>query len=356
MSRESARASKGELLHMKGNTVGLVGLFEEHMIQEIRRALPDEFELCEITSKDQTALLAEINYMITRLMVIDRQVIEAASQLELIQRWGVGYDKVDVDAATERGIPVMIAAGVNSVSVAEHTVLLMLAVLRNLSLADRLVRDGFWNCPQVTAGAMTLQGKTVGLLGFGHIARSVAEKVRAFGAEVNYYDVVRCGAQIEEQYGVSYVSFDQLISGSDIISLHLPLIPQTTLLVDANVIGRMRPNAVLINTSRGKIVDEQALAEALSQGRLRGAGLDTLFDEPPSPHNRLLQLDNVICTPHIGGTTQDNDYYCAQHCMKNILAVRERLRLNREDLVNPQFVQGRRGFDRSDNGSITAAG
>ena len=322
---------------MAKKILGLVGRFDNNMIREVTRLLPNQFELELISPEDDHSKLRNIHYMITRQMLIDREVISAAPKLEVIQRWGSGYDKVDVAWATERGIPVLIAAGVNAVSVSEHAVLLMLAVLRRITLADRSVHRGTWLIPDILEQARTLSGKTVGLVGFGNIARLVAEKVNVFGAKVQYYDLVRGTARQEQDLRASYVSLDTLMRTSDIVSIHVPLTAQTDGLIGEEEIGRMKPEAVLINTARGKIVVEQALADALEENRLSGAGIDTFENEPVKSGNRLLTFENVICTPHIGGSTLDNHAFCARHCMNNLMDALEGREFSKRDLVNPEY-------------------
>ena len=319
-------------------TIGLVGRFEENMVEAVRAVLPEDFSLVSIESPEQREALGQIDYMITRMMRIDQGVIDSAARLKLIQRWGVGYDKVDVTYATQKGIPVAISAGVNAASVSEHAVLLMLAVLRRLVEADGAVHQGLWADKSVLKNAGTIRGRTVGLLGFGNIAHMVAEKVSAFGARVQYYDVVRADPAVEERLHASYVPFEELMATSDIVSVHIPLLPQTTGMVDEKAIARMKPGTILINTARGGIVDEDALARALEEGRLRGAGLDTFAQEPPAADSPLLRLKTVIATPHIGGTTDDNNTVCAQHCVENIAAVDAGRPLPPRDLINPEYA------------------
>ena len=309
------------------------------MVKAVQQVLPEGFSLSIIESPEQREELGRIDYMITRMMRIDQDVMEHAPRLKLIQRWGVGYDKVDVACATRRKIPVAISAGVNAVSVSEHAVLLMLAVLRKLIEADRAVHEGRWAEKSVLEGAGTLHGRTVGLLGFGNIARLVAEKVHAFGAAVQYYDVVRADPELEKRLHAEYTSFETLMSTSDILSIHLPLLPQTEGMVDAAALSLMRPGSILINTARGRIVEEEALIQALREGRLRGAGLDTLAQEPPAADSPLLQMRNVVVTPHIGGTTEDNNVVCARHCVDNIAAVEAGRPLPPRDFVNPECLQ-----------------
>ena len=176
-------------------------------------------------------------------------------------------------AAAKRGIPVAITAGSNAVPVAEHTLLLMLAVSKRLPHVDHSLRQGRWLKSEIRAVTYQLNGKTVGLVGFGNIGREVAKRVRAFNAQILYYDKVRPSAQVEEQLGATFCPLDDLLARADIISIHVPLLPETTRLIDKRAFSLMKPSAILINASRGGVVDEGALVEALKSNRLRGAGI-----------------------------------------------------------------------------------
>jgi len=279
--------------------------------------------------------------MITRLFKIDKELIESCPKLSLIQRWGAGYDKVDVAFATERGIAVALAAGSNASAVSELAVLLMLAVYRRLVEADRSVHSGKWQTEGLLGDAMQIQGKTVGMLGFGTIARLTAKKVLAFGATVQYYDIA--GA-FPEDYGMAeaqYVSLEQLLKTSDIVSVHVPLSDATRNLIGRRQLECMKPGAILINTARGGIIDEDALADLLTAGHLRGAGLDTFATEPIDLKNRLLEIPTVICTPHLGGLAIEVNEICARHCYRNILNFYEHGEINARDLVNPEYKHRR---------------
>jgi phosphoglycerate dehydrogenase-like enzyme len=184
----------------------------------------------------------------------------------------------------------------------------MLAVYRKLVTFHQNVVAGHWHqgIPR-TVDIFELEGKTVGLVGLGNIGRQVARRVKAFDAQVIYYDTVRRSPQEEEEeLGVRYAPLDTLLATADIVSLHVPLNESTRHMIDAQALGRMKPTAILINTCRGEVIEERGLIEALQQGRILGAGLDTQAKEPPDPHNPLLALPNVTLTPHSAGPTVDS--------------------------------------------------
>lgn len=225
----------------------------------------------------------------------------ASSALRVIARFGVGYDAIDVAAATERGIAVTITPGTNQVSAAEHTLALLLGVMRGLPGRDHTVRDGSWVRPPLHR----LAGKTVALLGLGRIGKEVVPRIKAFGVHLVAYDP-QPDLAFMHQHSVRLVSFNEALSTADIISLHLPCTASTTHIINRETLAQMRPGAILINTARGGLVDEEALADALESGHLWGAGLDAFVTEPPKLDNRLLQLPNVLLTPHTAGLDYDS--------------------------------------------------
>lgn len=239
--------------------------------------------------------LAGIDAMLAGMEPLSARVLDTCS-LKVIARFGVGYDAIDVPAATERGIAVTITPGTNQISVAEHTLTLILGVLRGLPGRDRTVRDGTWVRPPLHR----LAGKTLALLGLGRIGKEVVPRAQALGVHVIAFDPLPDHAFIQ-QHGVELVSFDEALSTADIVSLHLPSTPETTHIINRETLGKMRKGSVLINTARGGLVDEAALADALESGHLWGAGLDAFATEPPKPDNRLLHLPNVLLTPHTAG-------------------------------------------------------
>jgi D-3-phosphoglycerate dehydrogenase / 2-oxoglutarate reductase len=230
-----------------------------------------------------------------------RAVMESASQLKIIAKHGAGVDSVDLAAAAERGIAVMTAGAANADAVAELSLSLMLALSRELPRLDRGIKNGAWQRPQHQG--REFRGRLVGILGYGEIGRRVARLATAFGAQV----IVHSRSDITDSGGAQMESdLDALLRRADILSLHCPLTPQTRGIIGRTQLQSMPAGALLINTARGALVDEDALVEALRSGHLGGAGLDTFATEPPDPGHPLLKLDNVICTPHIAGATRES--------------------------------------------------
>ena len=271
---------------------------------------------------ERVARAREADFILCSWTPVSGQVIEAAPRLKLIQKYGIGVDKIDLAAAARRGIPVGIAAGVSAVAVAETAITLMLAVYRRLCLAHNSLRAGQWLKWELRTGCYELWQKTVGLLGAGHIGRAVAKRLsHGFECRVLYYDVSRLPQETEAALGMTYAPLDELLRQSDIVSLHLPLLPETRGLMDAKRFALMKPTAVLINTARGGVVDEPALIEALRNGTIAAAGLDVFAKEPPDRDNPLLQMENVVATPHNGGGTVDTMIRIFGHAFDNILRV-----------------------------------
>lgn len=227
---------------------------------------------------------------------ITAELLDLAPDLRAIARTGVGYDAVDVAAATARRIPVIITPGTNHESVAEHALGLLLGLTRNLVNNDRLIRSGGWNRNLVHP----LRGKTLGLVGLGRIGRAVAMRAQAFGMRVVAFDP-RADDAADALPGVTRMAFLDLLDAADVVSLHLPLTPETDGVFGRDTLARMKAGAYLINTSRGGLVVEADLYESLNSGHLAGAGLDVLGSEPPEPGNPLLTLPNVIVSPHVAG-------------------------------------------------------
>ncbi|WP_245835846.1 2-hydroxyacid dehydrogenase [Mycobacterium rhizamassiliense] len=241
---------------------------------------------------------AEVLWHVLRPLSADD--LDRGTRLRLVQKLGAGVNTIDVATATQRGIAVANMPGANAPSVAEGTVLLMLAALRTLPALDRATRQGRgWPTdPALGETVRDLGSCTVGLVGYGNIAKRVAAIVGAMGA-----DVVHTSTRDDGRPG--WRPLPDLLSASDIVSLHLPLTDRTHHLLNRDAIARMKPSAVLVNTSRGAVVDEAALVEALRDGRLAAAGLDVFEAEPVAPDNALLSLDNVVLTPHVTWYTAD---------------------------------------------------
>jgi phosphoglycerate dehydrogenase-like enzyme len=257
-----------------------------------------------------------------------RKILEAANGVKLIQTISVGYDFIDMEAANELRIPVSNNPGWSSTSVAEHTLMFMLVLLKKglrlhqMGNQDQWTikeKQGFWD--QV----LELKGKTLGILGLGDIGKEVARLARVFGPEILYSKRTRLSEEVEQELGVEFCLLDDLLARSDIFSIHVPLTDETRGMIGRNEIAKMKPGAILLNLSRGEIVDDGALAEALMDGRLSGVGTDVLTEtrrgniiETPSP---LIGLENVMITPHMAGPTPEARARSQTQATDNILRV-----------------------------------
>ncbi len=240
-------------------------------------------------------------------------VLNRSAGLRILSRVGVGTDSIDVDAATRIGVVVTAARGTNEEAVADHTVALMLACLRRIVPFDAAVRGGSW----VRTGAVTgsdLHHKTCGLVGFGAIGRAVAQRLAGFDVNILIHDPALEGTLPQEA-----VSLPELLGRSDIVSLHVPLLASTRMLIGRRQIADMKPGAVLVNTARGGIVDEAALTDALLSGHLRAAGIDVFEEEPPTGSPLLAAGDRVVLTPHVGGLTEESIFAMQRHATDAVL-------------------------------------
>jgi D-3-phosphoglycerate dehydrogenase len=256
-------------------------------------------------------------------------VLAAHPRLKVIARVGVGYDAVDLAAATKHGVAVCIAPGTNQGAVAEHTFMLMLALSRSLISQHQGVTSGAW--PRGTT--LPLRGETLGIAGLGRIGKAVATRALAFEMNVIAHDPFPDSAWAS-QHGIPLVSFEEMLRRSDFLSLHMPALPETAHLINARTLALMKATACLINTSRGAVIDEPALAEALKSRRLAGAGLDVFEKEPPGK-NPLLGLDNVVLTPHAAGGDRRSRDDMAQSAAEAIVSL-ARGEWPAEKVVNPQ--------------------
>lgn len=273
-----------------------------------------ELVFCPRGSSDEELLAAarDADFIAADPMTtVSGAVIRGMPNLKLIHSEGVAFNNFDLEAAREKGVYVCNCKGVNAGAVAEQTVLLMLALLRRLLVGDRAERRGSqmqMKEQTMVEGMKELSECKVGLIGFGDIARAAAERLRAFGCELYYTTPRRKSEELESRYGVRYLPLEELVRTCDIISLHTPVTNETRGMVNRDFLSRMRPDALLINTARGDLVDNEALREAIIAGRIAGAGLDTVYPEPTTADNPLVDLppecaDRVIFSPHIGGIT-----------------------------------------------------
>jgi phosphoglycerate dehydrogenase-like enzyme len=304
----------------------------------VRHMAPTELDLHFATSYDeseQLALAARAEIILAGWAAVTAPMLAQAKKLRMIEKWGIGVDRIDVDTVRRMGIPLAITAGSNAGPVAELAVALMLGVYRRLAQVDAAMRRGVWLKSEMRELGYQIAGKIVGLVGFGNIGRKVAQRLRGFECSVVYYDARRADETVEAASGVTFVPFEQLLAESDIVSLHAPFIPNSGKMIDAASIAKMKDGAVLINTARGELVDEKALYEALKIGKLRGAGLDAFDPEPPRKDNPLLTLDQVIATPHTGGAVFDNVENVARHAVGNILKFLRGETLSPADVIVP---------------------
>lgn len=258
------------------------------------------------SASDMATVVREVGNcvaVVTRDAGFSRDAISAAPALKVIGNHGTGVDPVDVSFATERGVAVVNTPGANLQSVAEHTVALLLSVVRRLSTADEAVRRANETFKFRTQ-FFELHGKTAGIIGFGNTGRAVAALLKhAFSMNISVYSPSADPQQIEELGYRKFGDLSEMVKGADVVTIHVPLKPETRGLISRELMGNFRRSAVLINTSRGAIVDEEALAEGLNQGEIFGAGLDVFTSEVPPTDHPLLTCRNAVLSPHIAGST-----------------------------------------------------
>jgi len=261
------------------------------------------------------------------------ELMDKAPHLRIIALTAVGFDSVDVAAATERGIIVTNTAGSLTDTVADLVFALILASARRVCEMDRWVRNGKWQ--DAAPMALDVHHKTLGIVGFGRIGVAVAERARGFQMPVLYHDVVR-RQDLEQQFGHRFLDLDSLLRESDFVTIHTALTPKTRGMIGAAQLGKMKPTAFLINTSRGPVVNEGALIQALQQGRIAGAGLDVFEEEPIDSKSPLLKMENVVTLPHVGSATEATRRAMVDLAADNTLAVMQ----GRQPLtpVNPEVL------------------
>ena len=241
-----------------------------------------------------------------------------APHLKLVQLTSAGYDRCDIEAARRAGIPICNNGGANSTAVAEHALMLMLAVSRRLVWQHANVAAGRWRGNDSSQARMyELRDRTLGIIGLGTIGKKVARMAQAFDMRVQYYDVERLSEEREDALDVRFRLMNEILRTSDLVSLHVPLLPVTKHLIGTAELKLMKPSAYLINTCRGPVVNEPELIEALSNGTIAGAGLDVFDQEPPPADNPLFSLPNVVLTAHLAGPTYDNQYHRFRNAFDN---------------------------------------
>ncbi|MFB5663240.1 2-hydroxyacid dehydrogenase [Alteribacillus sp. HJP-4] len=277
----------------------------KELLQELKPSAAELIFFADLKVSDKERALAEADFFLAATAPVGRKEIEQASQLRLIQKTGTGVDNIDLQAARDFAVPVANTPGVNAGAVAELTLSFILALYRKLPVINRETKAGSWPMWRHRTSSFELQGKTHGFIGFGNVGRRVAELSSAFGTNIIYYDVLRVPDKEEERLNASYAALESVLEQADIISMHIPLLQETKHLIGAPELRRMKNNALLINVSRGGVVDEKALYEALTEKEIAGAAIDVWENEPVREDHPLLGLDQVIASAHIGAGTYD---------------------------------------------------
>lgn len=302
--------------------IQITNTYQGAVLDIVRRCVPEGFQIRTLPENSMEALLScvsDADYILASGRVkITQEVLEKAEKLKMIQRTGVGLDSLDLDALRKKNIPLYVNYGVNAESVAEHTLLLMLACLRRLPVVHGNTRNGIWKKQEQGIQTYELAGKTVGLLGMGNISRTVVGLLKVFGVQILYYDPYRLSSERETELGVTYCEYEDLLAKVDILSLHCPLTENTRKIVNAEAISKMKDGAILVNTARGGLVDTEAVVNGLRSGKLSFAGLDVHEEEPLNATSEITKLENVILTPHIGGVTYDSFQQMIRDAMRNI--------------------------------------
>jgi glyoxylate reductase len=280
------------------------------VILDIARSMtPAGFELvvADPGTPEFIQAAADAQYYLGLARHMGGEFFRSAPNLKLVQLLSAGYDHVDVEAARKARVPVANNGGANAIAVAEHTLMLMLAVLKRVVLFHNSVVAGKWRVGNpADVRVYELSGRRLGIVGLGNIGKKVARRAQAFDMKVQYYDIRRLSEAEEDALGVRFALFDELLRTSDVVSLHVPLDDSTRSMIGARELGLMKPEAVIVNTCRGPVIDENALHDALTSGRIAGAGLDVMVEEPPKPGHPLFALPNVTLTPHSAGPTWEN--------------------------------------------------
>ena len=283
--------------------VGICDAIAREGVEILKQRGLEVVDLSDLPKDKLVEKVGDLDAIIVRSATkVRKDMIDAAKNLKVIGRAGVGLDNIDVEYAKSKGIKVINTPGATSISVAELTIGLILAVMRKIAYGDRETRAGNW--PKKKCKGIEMYGKTLGIIGIGRIGREVAKRAKAFGMNVVYYDVYRPGEDVEKELGVEYRDLDTLISESDVITLHVPLLPETRHMINRERIEKMKDGAIIINAARGGIVDEEALYNALKSGKLYGAALD-VYENEPLKDSKLFELDNIVFTPHIGAQTKE---------------------------------------------------
>ena len=287
---------------------------------------PPEWEVFRVdhalSDAEKAPLLAEVDAIIALPADVTPALMGQCPKVKLVQTLSAGYDRLDVRGLGEMGIPVANNGGANAVAVAEHTLALMIGLgKRTMHQWEKAGRQRVWRQGLDDIVLTEVSNKTVGIVGLGRVGRQVAKRLTGFDTNTIYYDVVEMPAEVRRELRAEPVEFDELLRESDLVSLHVPLTRRTRGMISDRELALMKPTAYLINACRGPVVDEKALHRALVEGRIAGAGLDVLEEEPTPAHNPLFDLENVLITPHLAGTSEETNQRSADFAYGNIARV-----------------------------------
>jgi phosphoglycerate dehydrogenase-like enzyme len=273
----------------------------------------------KMSDEEKREALPKVHYTINTTFRVTADIIKAATSLKMIQRTGVGINNVDVDCADEMGIPVAIVPRGNGVAVAEFEVLQILALYRHLRELEADTKAGEWPNFKYRDVSYEMDGKTIGFIGFGYIAREIAKRVKGFNCKIIYFDLYRASAEVEEEYGATYMPRDEVLKQCDILSIMVPLVPENRNMISMKEMKMMKNSAIIVNCDRGYLINEDDLYTALTTGIIAGAGMDTWADEPVNRVIPLFGLKNVIATPHASPGTIDTFRKCVSQALDNIV-------------------------------------
>lgn len=315
----------------------VVSVGPEARFSAVGIVIPPELDIVSCAANDEEAVAEackDADAILGSFTPITERVIERATRLKLIQQPMAGYECVDIEAAARRGIPVANAADANASTVAEYVLFVAMMFYRRIAEGDAGVKNGKYAETRMglsASGMYELRDKTIGIVGLGRIGRQVAKRARAFDMRILYHDIVRPTSQEEEQMGVRFATFEEVLGSSDIVTLHVPLTPLTRGMVGAEQLSMLKPNAVFINAARGPVVDEIALIDAVVKGRFLGAAVDVYSEEPlPLDHPYMAMSEEakkrILLTPHLAGGTRESHLRMTQTALDNLARVAQGLK------------------------------
>lgn len=310
---------------MAGAKVAFLSGLPQVVVDAITPYTPDGWTTdvidASLPQDEQNARLVDADFILVYRSKLTDEGLRGAPNARLVQLLAAGYDSMNLKLMRDLEVPCANNGGANSYAVADHSVMLMLTLYKQLLASDASTRDGRWNEPVTGTNTFEMAEKVVGILGAGNIGKKVAKRVQGFDAVVQSFDLFPMPDDVAKELDIKQVSLEELFRTSDIISCHTPLTGDTHHIVNAERLAMMKPSAIIINTARGPVVDEKALIEALQQGKIAGAGLDVFEQEPVDENNPLLKMDNVVVTPHTAGTTWNTWFRRGQFAYENMARV-----------------------------------